>query len=203
MRNKQVIMDRFYSKRNIVSKSDHSVIKTFTEKTHFIKELSVYKTLLANGFVKMPNLMDVDERNCTLSLEYINGTLLVDCIEQAEKNGDVNSAYMCLSHLIKWLDDFYMSFDLDNQIMGDINFRNFIWNQGTLYGYDFECVTSGDQAKERMDVLAWYMMYNPIETEFKKTVVTLLANEHYKNSEKVYENLDLSIREIKERRRKK
>ena len=55
--------------------------------------------------------------------------------------------------------------------MGDVNLRNFIWYDEMVFGIDFESSGNGDRLLEKAELLARYLLYNPVESDFKKEVL--------------------------------
>lgn len=56
--------------------------------------------------------------------------------------------------------------------------RNFIITDDGVFGVDFENVKSGERKSEIMEVLAFYMLYDPIKSDVKKSVVGLVRKKY-------------------------
>ena len=76
-----------------------------------------------------------------------------------------------------------------NEILGDINLRNFIISNNKIFGLDFENVKTGDRKREIIDVLAMYMLYNPAISEFKESVLDLVKKVYLK-PKMYFQNMD-------------
>lgn len=193
-------MIRFYSKRNDVFLSHGIVFKTFNHEADFRKELSVYEKLMASKSPLVPSIIEVTAPKRQLVIEYVEGITVLEQLELLEVNGDVTMAVQVLMAVLSWLEAFYQVFFDTNQIMGDVNLRNFIWHKGSVYGIDFEKSVQGDSYVEKAELLARYVLYDPIESGFKKQVFKLVTD-NLGEKEGFKELIREKVEAIKDRRR--
>jgi hypothetical protein len=103
---------------------------------------------------------------------------------------------------LTWLDKFYAVFEGSNQVMGDINLRNFIWFENMVFGIDFESSCTGNITSEKAELFARYLLYDPIESDFKiqvlkKVLVYLKAQDGFESM------IETTVEAIKIRRENK
>lgn len=185
----------FTSKRNncYYDQDKNCVIKEFQLRESYIIEKQIYHQLLITKDVQIPQLLLADDDHLVLELEYIEGRLVLELLEELENTkpntNTKREAIDLLTQLIQWLNKFYLELNKDNDtksfIYGDVNLRNFIMTKNGLVGIDFEQCQDGDTGEELSYLLAMYMMYDPIKSEFKNTVVS-----------RVCELNDISIKEV-------
>lgn len=190
----------FYSKRNQVSYdcNRECVMKVFTGREDFFQEYRLYNLLRASGHLRIPDLLDVDIRTQTLWLEFLQDDTLLTTLTEDEEAGNTEAAVGHLLKLFQWLDKFYEATE-GKLILRDVNFRNYILYQGSMYGFDFEMVTEGNPEEEYCMVLAMYLMYDPIETVFKEEVCQRLI-ELRKMPSYCWESIGRCMAEIRQRR---
>lgn len=164
-------MTTFYSKKNHVELIDGKVVKTFLSESDFKKELSIYQQLGQSYSMKIPEIICFDEEKYTITISYLEGPTVLELLELLEENSQIDQAVQVLLATLTWLDTFYLVFDGSYQVMGDINLRNFIWFENMVFGIDFESSCIGNIASEKAELLARYLLYDPIESDFKIQVL--------------------------------
>lgn len=162
----------FYSKRNQVTyhKKGDLVRKKFFDPEAFTCEVQVYQQFIGANKVHTPKILKMDPIALVITVEYIHGPLLLDCLTEAESQGNVKEALELLSHLFVWIEAAHKRLG-EAMVFNDVNLRNFIYADQKLYGIDFEQVSHGNQRRELAMLLAMYLQYDPVDSEFKKTVV--------------------------------
>lgn len=191
-------MIEFYSKRNHVFLSKGNVIKIYINEFDFYREKKVYQKMEEALFLNKPKMIEDNGKN-KLILEYLEGPTILELLEKCEHQLDVDLAVMVLKEILQWLDAFYEIFNGENQVMGDVNLRNFIWYKDTVYGIDFEKSCPGNSTNEKAEVIARYLLYDPIESDFKMKVFNVLVEQLYV-SEEFKIKVDQIKKEIKIRR---
>ncbi len=100
--------------------------------------------------------------------------------ELKKVNGEIKNhyetAYLILVKFFKWLYTFHKLkiFEESKHVLYDVNFRNFIICEDQVFGIDFEDVQVGLQINDYIKAIAMYLLYDPIESSFKKRVVNQL-----------------------------
>lgn len=208
---KENFIKKFVSKKNEVflyeitdyEKKKYVVLKKFENEESFNTELSIYKHLIVicnetkklnskeiKNPIEFPNLLNYDTKKFILITEYIDGCTVLDLLENCEKNNYIKKAGFILIKVLEWLEKFYSVMGTEkNEILGDINLRNFIISNNKIFGLDFENVKTGDRKLEIIDVLAMYMLYNPAISEFKESVLDLVKKVYLK-SKMYFQNMD-------------
>lgn len=194
----------FYSKRNQVT---YAADQDCVRKKHFDpeaykNEIWVYEKLSLSPLVRVPKVISEDEESLLLTLSFIHGTLLLDRLTICEAEGSVNEAVVLFARLYDWLDGFYEGMS-GSYILKDVNLRNFIVHEETIYGLDFEMVTEGDTYKEKCMVLAMYQMYDPADTSFKKWICEAVIDKCFEKADDAREEIDQCRKIIKDRRKGK
>jgi tRNA A-37 threonylcarbamoyl transferase component Bud32 len=170
-------MTIFYSKKNHVELINDIVVKTFLSEIDFRRELSVYQQLGQSYCMKIPEIINVDEEKYKITIEYLEGPTVLELLEILEVNFQIDQAVKILLATLTWLDAFYLVFEGNDQVMGDVNLRNFIWFDNMVFGIDFESSCTGNITFEKVDLLARYLLYDPIESNFKiKVLEKVLLN---------------------------
>ncbi|MEG1509613.1 MAG: RIO1 family regulatory kinase/ATPase [Clostridia bacterium] len=158
----------FISRKNKVTLEDGVVIKDY-DKGNFLVELQILSKL--KGVLPCPNVVDFDENQIVMN--YVDGALLADYLEQAEREYNVKKASVAFEMLLNYLKKFYK---ITGFIYGDVNFKNFIVNT-QLVGIDFEDAKVGVIKDELSEVLAFYLTYSPAFSIFKKEIYAVLLNQ--------------------------
>ncbi len=107
-----------------------------------------------------------------LDLAYLEGPTLLDVFVSLEDEN--RSPSNLISQLLDSLAIFYdktaAHFGVPHHI-GDINFRNFICHNGAIYLIDFELCKEGPLEEDMGRIMAFALMYHPVETPWKHQFV--------------------------------
>lgn len=169
------------SKRNDVflmaNGNEKWICKNFKDKESYHNEKIAYTYINQVGKLNCPKLLDFDDENLTLTIEYIEGITLLDVLEYCEKNNDRKKAVAYLKELIDWMKKFHEIYTQSNQkwMLFDVNLRNFIVHDEEIYGIDYELIQEGLQSDDYVKLIAMYLFYDPINSEFKKEVKKALC----------------------------
>lgn len=158
------------SKRNMVTRivrNDKSYVhKTFNKKDDMKKEVEVLSVLHSAG-INVPEIIEIKDNG--LFLEDLGDNTLLRWYESLEKEDSYDYENMLLK-LCQWLKSFYYSTFSRysfSYILWDVNFRNFIIFDNTIYGIDFEQSTFGNIETDAGRLLAFALTYAPAMTEWK------------------------------------
>ena len=183
-----VIEKKFKSKKNNVFllnsgqlgvKYEYLVYKEFSCTNRMQKEIEMLSMLKDNG-LPVPEILVIGKDY--IALEYLEGDLLLDCYCDLERTDDLSiepipeSAYHFIDALCSWFKNFYKVVrDITGKsiIMGDVNFRNFIFKD-IIYGIDFEECREGSIEEEIGSLCAFALTYDPSFTVWKTTMVSEL-----------------------------
>ncbi|SFR57609.1 BUD32 family EKC/KEOPS complex subunit [Anaeromicropila populeti] len=213
---------KFISKKNHVSLHKYTdeggkqyVVKRFHNADSYQAELEMYRCLIhcqqneAGSQLNYPNLLDYDDSKLSLCLEYIKGNNVLELLEYYESRSFVKEAAKVLIQVLQWLEQFYSTIGIDgDEVLGDVNLRNFIYAENKIFGIDFEDARSGCRHIEMLEVLARYLLYNPAKSEFKHTVLSIVEKQYLavsmKNQgiEKYADLLENEITHIQMRRKR-
>lgn len=205
----------FISKKNNVSlyqlidnekKKQYVVIKKFENGDAYKKELSIYRRLIrhydeSERLLNFPKLLGHDDSKFLLILDYVKGDNVLELLEYYESINFIEQSSQILIKVLEWLEKFYIAIGITgDEVFGDVNLRNFIIADNEVFGVDFENVKSGKRKSEIIEVLAFYMLYDPIRSDIKKSVVSLVRKkyfEHKMNNQDIGKFLTLLENEIK------
>jgi len=126
-------------------------------------EASMLKRLFAAG-VPVPQL--IAQENHIIRMSYLPGETLPDLMTRLEKDADKALLFRAADSLIEWLENFYRAVDAD-EVRGDVNGRNFIWDGQRWWGVDFEERAAGDREEDIGRLLAFVLTYDPPNTPIK------------------------------------
>lgn len=166
---------QFKSKKNSVSlvrnNGDFLVLKKFETIEHYHKEKKFYDILLAEN-ITLPEMIDVNPHEKTIIYEYLPAKNGVDLIETFER---FNNKVDCVAFLIKiyeWLKTFHIVPYIKNHNLSfyDLNFRNFLLYKNRIYGVDLESIDKGNLTLDIGKMLAMYLHYDEMKSEFKLDV---------------------------------
>lgn len=193
MSNDKCLVKKFISKKNNVSlhkftdegEKQYVVVKKFHNAKAYQAELEIYRRIIrcqqneGGSQLNHPNLLDYDDSKLSLSLEYIKGNNVLELLEYYESRSSVKEAAQVLIQVLQWLERFYSTIGIDgDEVLGDVNLRNFMITDKVIYGIDFEDVKSGCRHIETLEVLAMYMLYDPAKSEFKYAVLSVVEKEY-------------------------
>ncbi len=168
------------SKRNkvyrLIEDEGNSIFKTYIDKEDMKMELSILR-LLHSKNCRVPEVLRVTSNS--IYLEDLGDETLLDWYERSENTNADNILPMILK-LSDWFEAFYdtlCSSKYSNYIMGDVNFRNFLINNGEIYGIDFEQCREGKIEEDLGKLAAYSLTYDPMMTDWKKNFVKLLIEQ--------------------------
>jgi len=159
--------ERFQSRRNEVYKmrarTQSGGELYFVYKKYTCGDVGTeYAALNALKYLRVPVVLDKGEDS--LDLTYIEGPTMLSVLEESEAGGTPSEPFT--EEFICFLESFYTA--LPGQVYGDINFRNFIFSNGKLFGVDFEEVRAGEKEEDIGRAAAFLLTYAPAFTEYKK-----------------------------------
>lgn len=167
----------FKSKKNEVYRSNiiynslsiDCVVKKYKRDIDMRNEVYWLKNLKENGMAVPFIYKKMDKE---IIIEYINGDLLLDVIEEYEVIN--NSRYEeLIIKIIDWFEMFYKVTYMvkgDKYIVYDVNLRNFICGD-KFYGIDLEECRKGDYEEDIGRMCAFILTYDPIFTQWKEEFV--------------------------------
>lgn len=182
---------KFTSKRNNCYYDDDKkcVVKKYKSQEDYLNERKMYETLALVDSIHIPKLLNEDLENLILEIEYIDGILFLTSLEELEELNNLRQAVKLMNKLIAWLNNFYKEVNCHEEtrqyIYGDVNLRNFIITSIGIIGIDFEQSGLGNIEEELVYLLAMYMMYDPIKSEFKKTLIKKVCRSNQIDLKKV------------------
>ncbi len=149
------------------------VVKDFASFEDYWREKEIYQHLLKIAPQLCPRVIVFDDQKKELIMAYLSGVTVLEALERAEKENDQAKGTEILTRLLAWMQGFYESLKAEEhqEIMGDINLRNFLWAEQRVVGIDFEGCCAGNPADEVLQVIAFYLLYEPERTAFKLSVV--------------------------------
>lgn len=203
------ILKKFYSKKNLVylleDNQTIAVYKLFNDSANYLKEKNYYKTFQFTS-LSVPKMLAYKDENNSILLEYLQDDTALDLMEQHEKNLDQNSAFELLRGIFIWLKNFH---DLDsiksNRLsFYDLNLRNFILRNATVYGVDFESINEGDLLSDTAKLIGMYLNYDEKYSTFKKKTIcdfkSFIVENHYFSVEDLEKSISREIIIINNRR---
>ena len=206
---------RFSSKRNGVfltkNGPEHLVVKVYAQPgTNLKKEKEMLLELKKRG-VAVPRIVEADHESITM--EYLEGPLLLDIFEQQEKIAGSQGKLLAepvraaIHSLCRWLTHFYSAArhigDGSQLILGEVNFRNFIIRE-QIFGIDFEQCRPGQIEEDIGKLCAFALTYSPPFTPWKIAAAAelfkILCGELILNREMVREEIMKELLAIADRR---
>ena len=174
MKNSEFIT--FKSKRNDVFLHDGLVEKHFSCSESAAVECEVLSCLRSVG-VRVPKVCA--NSGAVLKMQYIPGVPLPDLIETLENCWTVADAKMLALKLIAWFRDFYGAVKTDEtgEIRGDVNGRNFIFDEVHCWGVDFEERVYGTKEQDIGRLIAFVLTYDPPETTLKNALADIILRD--------------------------
>lgn len=177
---------KFNSKRNEVwliedKENNEMILKKFSSKKCFRKELEVHYYLLKEG-CNVPEIYQIGLDY--IVMEYIPSITLYDYIMECENQ--VKSIDMkVIESFVMLLEGIYTSdyFKGHNMILNDTNLRNFLVNGEKVYMVDFEGTNADkDIQTDIAGFIAFFLTYNPCFSQWKlkelKSIISFLDNRY-------------------------
>jgi hypothetical protein len=197
------IVKRFKSKKNNVylvkSNGDFKVLKKYSDINNFEKEKSFYEILKLEK-IRIPNVIKENIEEKSMLFEYIGYRTAVEMIEKYELESKEDECIKLILKIYEWLKDFHsITYIKENNLcFFDLSLRHFIIYRDEIYGIDFESITEGSISLDVGRMLAMYLYYDKIKSDFKLKVLEkvkkqILAEEHIRP-----EDLDYSLRREEE-----
>lgn len=195
---------KFKSKKNSVSLVKNNgrfmVLKKFKTIEQYNKEKKFYEILQTEN-ITLPKIIDVNLHEKTILYEYLDARNGVDLIESFEK---LNNTEDCVAFLIKiyeWLKAFHFVPYIKNHKLCfyDLNFRNFLLYENKVYGVDLESIDEGNLTFDIGKMLAMYLHYDEVKSEFKLRVFKSFKEYIMKDGQIAAKKLDHIIEKEEER----
>lgn len=152
----------FKSRRNDVRLTNGAVEKRYRAGACAHIEAAKLRALRQAG-VRVPIVLG-DEAD-VLRLSYIEGETLPDLLEAFEQDG--RPPEPAARALADWLIRFYRA-AAPGEIRGDVNGRNFIYEDGAWWGVDFEETLTGRAEQDVGRLIAFILTYDPPDTAVKR-----------------------------------
>ena len=213
---------KFVSKKNNVFLSDGVVVKHVASEEAAAFEAENLKRLYDAGVV-VPKVFSCDE--AVLTMEFLQGETLPDILENIEQLQIDSSSHVDLSEgleeivlleirkatsaIIKWLSEFYNAVDSDvtGEIRGDVNGRNFLFDDALCMGVDFEEKVFGIKEQDIGRLRAFVTTYDPpgtqVKVEFARQILQEAVKELDVNEDEVKRQQDFELCAMQERRNRR
>ena len=182
------------------------VVKEFAREADYLREKEVYQSLLAYAPTLCPEVIAFSDAEKRLILPYLSSGTALEALEKAEKEENVAKGISVFSQVLVWLTEFYghQNTKACPWVMGDINLRNFLWTGQEIVGIDFEGSRIGEPSEEVIQLVAFYLLYEPVESPFKASVVDSLIDQILRmtnrSARSFWEAVDEEIKKICDRR---
>lgn len=202
---------QFVSKKNKVWLIDYftkdsekkCIVKCFNGYNLCNKEYIYLNNLKIKG-IKVPDVYYVGIDY--IVEEFLDGILLLDYINNMENTGDYRFIDL-FDMLFMWFNEFYNYTEKimsKRIILKDINFRNFIIKDDSIYGFDFEDCTIGKIEEDIGKIAAFSLTYYPIFTnwkiEFVKSFIEYFYNKLHLSKTDVMVEMNKELEKIGKRR---
>ncbi|HBH13693.1 MAG: hypothetical protein XD91_0065 [Clostridiales bacterium 38_11] len=203
------ILKKFYSKKNLVYLLEDgqtiAVYKLFSDSGNYLKEKKYYRMFQSTNLA-VPMMLAHKNENNSILLEYLQGETVLDLMEQHEKNLNYNEALNLLTGVFIWIKDFHELKDIKSNKLSfyDLNLRNFILRNSTVYGVDFESIREGDLLSDTAKLIGMYLNYDKKYSAFKNKTISdfknFIVENHCFNMENLEKNISDEISVINNRR---
>jgi tRNA A-37 threonylcarbamoyl transferase component Bud32 len=190
---------QFKSKKNSVflvkNNGNFMVLKKFKTLAHYNKEKEFYEILQIEN-IPLPSVIDINPHEKTILYEYLEAKNGVDLIESFE---EANNKEDCVAFLIKiyeWLKAFHLvPYIKDHNLcFYDLNFRNFLLYKNNIYGIDLESIDEGSLTFDMGKMLAMYLNYDEVKSDFKLRVFKSFKEYLIKDNQIASKRLDHIIK---------
>ena len=197
------VLRRFTSKRNQVYliriKEDNriAILKKYSSENLKLLDIEYENIIMlrASGIL-VPEILHKSEDS--LIMEYIQGELVVDLVERLEIGDwiDKFALWMTKFHEIKKGEA--------SLLKKDVNLRNFVYSNGSIYGLDFEELEYGDARFDLGNICFFILTDEPSYKREKYTIMNQFLECYEKHSKKKLKEIDsyllLAETEAKKRR---
>lgn len=156
-------MKYFKSKKNTVYLKDDCVVKEFRSSVNMATEFNVLQALDGNFSPRI-----IKKEGLKLTIEYINGELLLDKYLVADEKSAIKLA-MSLGKTVLGLRKI-----LCDRIPNDENFRNYIIKDEAIFRVDFEETAQGTIECWLAQIMAFAMLYD-VKLSVKKSFINTLT----------------------------
>ncbi len=156
-------MKYFKSKKNTVYLKDDCVVKEFRSSVNMETEFNVLQALDGNFSPRI-----IKKEGLKLTIEYINGELLLDKYLVADEESAIKLA-MSLGKTVLGLRKI-----LCDRIPNDENFRNYIIKDEAIFRVDFEETAQGTIECWLAKIMAFAMLYD-VKLSVKKSFINTLT----------------------------
>ena len=193
------IVKQFKSKKNnvfLVKNDGHfKILKKFSSMKGYNKEKKFYKILHREN-LKLPNILEENIMEKSIVYEYLGDRNGVDLIESFEEENNEEECIKFLIKLYKWLKDFHSApYIKENKLcFFDLSFRNFFLYRDKIYGIDLESITEGKFSLDIGRMLAMYLYYDEVKSDFKFKVFQKAKEYILEDGEIIHEDLEYAIR---------
>ncbi len=197
------IVKRFKSKKNNVylvkSNGDFKVLKKYSDESNFNKEKSFYDILRGEN-IKIPNVIKENNKEQSMLFEYIGYKTAVEMIENYELESKKDECIKLILKIYKWLKDFHSVpyIEKNKLCFFDLSLRHFIIYRDEIYGIDLESIREGSLSLDVGRMLAMYMYYDVIKSDFKLKVLEKVKENILEEGLIRPEDLEYSIRREEE-----
>jgi tRNA A-37 threonylcarbamoyl transferase component Bud32 len=146
----ETCMQHFTSKRNTVTLRGGLVYKQTQSPLAAAEEAAILCALHERG-AAVPRVLEC--RDAVLALEYLPGAPLPDLIERGAYEPQALASALC-----DWFAGFYAAVP-EGESRGDVNGRNFLVHEGSIYSVDFEGRVRGSKARDAGRLAAFLGTY--------------------------------------------
>jgi hypothetical protein len=193
------IVKQFKSKKNnvflIKNKGHFEILKKFSSIKGYNKENNFHKILHGHNLM-LPKILEENILEKSIVYEYIGDRNGVDIIERYEEENNEKQCVDFLIRIYKWLRDFHsVPYINENKLcFYDLSFRNFLLYRDKIYGIDLESITEGNLSLDAGRMMAMYLYYDEVKSDFKIEVFKK-AKEYILKDEQIRpEDLEYAIR---------
>ena len=150
--------------------------KEFKSSVAARKEADILIDLQSKG-LRVPRVLKVEDN--LIHLEYIKAITLPDIIDIWEESPDEEQQEKVINQLIEWLAKFYEIVNTlhTNEIRGDVNGRNFIFDGERIWGVDFEERSYGKMVDDIGLLTAFISTYKPVDTPLKQRLIKAIQKQ--------------------------
>jgi len=169
------IIKKFKSKKNNVflinNEGQFKILKKFSSINVYNKEKNFYKILHGENLM-LPIILEENILEKSIVYEYLGDRNGVDIIEGYEEENNLEECINFLIKIYNWLKDFHsVPYIKENELcFFDLSFRNFLLYRDRIYGIDLESITEGNLSLDVGRMMAMYLYYDEVKSDFKLNV---------------------------------